>query len=146
DNLHAVVPVAQCHRAGDVGADQIAGHHVGVSPGAEDPHAFEPVAGDDVNRGGGAAAPVGADDVALRPGVESDAVIIGQGGGSARSGADEIPCHHVVDRPGVKKLDAVTVAGDHVPLGGVGHAVAVGADAVVVGPELDANADVVAQR
>src|SRR5262249_27369915 len=129
----AVAGVAQGARAGGVGADVVALHHIIGGVHVPEHDARLAVGGDDVPRRGGAAA----DDVAARPLGEPDArAPVAQGAVAHAGGADVIALDDVTGRAAVEDGDAAPgVARDEVAgLGGEA------ADRVVAGPVADPDA------
>src|SRR5207249_8793182 len=112
-----------------VHADPVAGRHVR----ALEHDAAVAIATDDVPLGGveGVVRPVGADDV-TRGGLEEDGIDIGDRTRAGGISADVVARDFVVVRAQDKHADIVTA--DHISLGGVAGAIAVGADEVARGP------------
>src|SRR5262249_44524409 len=118
--------VGQGGGAGGVGADQVALDHVAAGAGAPDQHAGQVVAGGDVAGAGAGRGRDPTDGVVRSPEVEADAggPLVGQGGGAADVGADEVAGDGVMVRAaGAVDQDAVLlVAGDEVAGRGRGAA------------------------
>ena len=147
DDSDPDVRVPNRSRAGQVGADEVAGDDVAGGPGKDDRDAELAIAADDIAfKGVADAVGIGADEV-IGGDADADAVqTIAESDSAADVGADEVAGNDVVigghagDAVEAENDAVLVIAADQVPLGGIVDTVAVGADDVRRGLVVDADA------
>src|SRR5262249_15193901 len=103
-DLYAVGLIRQRGVAGDVGAEEVAGHQVAGGPRTKELHAVAFVPGDDVAGAGGAAA----DGVGVRAADDQHAIAdVPEAGSAGDVRADPVACDQVAGRALVVDLHAV---------------------------------------